>query len=87
MAHHKSAIKRMRRTLRRTEINKARRTRIRSGIKKVELAVVAGDAGAAKEALQAVQPVLMSGVGRGVVKKNTASRKLSRLSAQIKTLY
>jgi small subunit ribosomal protein S20 len=86
MAHHKSAIKRMRRTLRRTEINKTRRTRIRSSIKKVESAVVAGDAGAAKEALQAVQPVLMSGVGRGIVKKNTASRKLSRLSAQIKTL-
>jgi small subunit ribosomal protein S20 len=86
MAHHKSAIKRTRRTLRRTEINKTRRTRIRSGIKKVESAVVAGDVGAAKEALQAVQPVLMSGVGWGIVKKNTASRKLSRLSAQIKTL-
>ena len=86
MAHHKSAIKRMRRTLRRTAINKTRRTRIRTGIKKVEAAVVAGDAGVAKEALKAVQPVLMAGVGKGVVVKNTASRRLSRLSAQIKAL-
>ena len=60
--------------------------RIRTGIKKVEAAAVAGDAGAAKEALKAVQPVLMAGVGKGVVVKNTASRKLSRLSAQIKAL-
>ncbi|MDA0262300.1 MAG: 30S ribosomal protein S20 [Proteobacteria bacterium] len=86
MAHHKSAIKRMNRTLRRTEINKARRTRIRTGIKKVEAAVMAGDSGTAKEALQAVQPVLMRGVGKGIVKSNTASRKLSRLSASIKAL-
>ena len=86
MAHHKSAIKRMRRTRRHTEVNKARRTRIRSGIKKVETAVETGDASAAKEAFQAMQPILMGGVGKGVINKNTASRKLSRLSARIKTI-
>ena len=86
MPHHKSAIKRMRRTQRRTEINKARRTQIRSGIKKVESAVAAGDGSIAKEAFQAMQPVLMSGVGKGVIKGNTASRKLSRLAARIKTI-
>ena len=86
MANHKSAIKRVRRTRRRTEINKARRTRIRTSIKKVEAAVSLGDAAAAKDALRTMQPVLMSGVNKGVIKKNTASRKLSRLSARIKAL-
>ncbi len=86
MAHHKSATKRVRRTQRRVEINKARRARIRTGIKKVEAAVGTGDAAAAKDALRATQPILMSGVNKGVLKKNTASRKLSRLSARIKAL-
>ena len=86
MPNHKSAIKRMRRTVRRTDINKARRTRIRSSIKKVESAVATGDASAAKEAFQAMQPALMGGVGHGIIKKNTAARKLSRLAARIKTI-
>ena len=86
MAHHKSANKRVRRTRRRTEINKARRSRIRTGIRKVEAAIGGGDAALARDALRAVQPVLMSGVGKGVVRRNAASRKLSRLSARIKAL-
>ena len=86
MAHHKSAIKRVRRTRRRTEINKARRSRIRTGVKKVEAALGRGDAAAARDALRAVQPTVMSGAGKGAIKRNAASRKLSRLSARIKTL-
>ena len=86
MAHHKSANKRVRRTRRRTDINKARRSRIRTGVRRVEAAIGSGDAALAKDALRAMQPVLMSGVGKGVVRRNAASRKLARLSARIKAL-
>lgn len=86
MAHHKSAIKRIRQTERRTDVNRARVSRIRTFIKKVELAVQGGDAAAAKAALQAAQPEIMRGVTKGVLKLGTASRKVSRLAARVKAL-
>ena len=86
MANHKSAKKRIRQTARRTTVNGARRSRIRTFIKKVESALAAGDQSAAQEALKAAQPEMMRGAQKGVFHKNTMSRKLSRLSAAIKQL-
>ena len=84
MAHHQSAKKRIRQTERRTAVNRARVSRIRSFIKKVESAIVSGDAAAAKSALQAAEPEMMRGVKTGILHKNTASRKVSRLTARVK---
>lgn len=84
MANHASARKRIRRNTRRAEINGARRGRIRTFIKKVELALTAGDSAAAEAAFKAAQPEIQRGVIKGILHKNTASRKLSRLSARIK---
>lgn len=86
MAHHASAKKRIRQTEKRTKVNRARVQRIRTFIRKVERAIAAGDGDEARVAFQAAQPELMRGVGKGVVHRNTASRKLSRLSARIKAL-
>lgn len=86
MANHKSAEKRIRQTERRTEVNGARRSRIRTFVKKVELAITGGDKSAAAEAFKAAQPEMMRGVTKGVLHANTVSRKLSRLSARIKAL-
>lgn len=86
MAHHKSAQKRIRRNANRYAINHARKSRIRTFIKKVELAIAAGDASEAQVAFKAAQPEMMRGVTRGVFHKNTISRKISRLNANIKTL-
>lgn len=86
MAHHPSAKKRIRQTARRTEVNGARVSRIRSFVKKVELAISAGDSDAAKAALRAAEPQLMKGVQAGVVQKNTASRKVSRLAARVRDM-
>ncbi len=86
MANHKSAEKRNRRAQRRTEINGARVSRIRTELKKVETAIASGDKSAASDAFKQAQPELMRGVTKGVVHKNTASRKLSRLSSRIKSL-
>lgn len=86
MANHKSAEKRNRRAQRRTEINGARVSRIRTFLKRVELAIASGDKGAASEAYKQAQPELMRGVTKGVVHRNTAARKLSRLSGRIKAL-
>ena len=86
MAHHKSAKKRIRQTERRTEVNRARVSRIRTFVKKVELAIVSGDAAAAKAALHEAEPQMMRGVQAGVLHKNTASRKVSRLSARVKDM-
>jgi small subunit ribosomal protein S20 len=86
MANHKSAEKRIRQTARRTAVNKARVSRLRTFVKKVEAAIASGDKEAAKAAFDAAQPELHRGVGKGVVHKNTASRKLSRLSSRIKAL-
>jgi small subunit ribosomal protein S20 len=86
MANHKSAEKRIRQTERRTAVNRARVSRVRTFIKKVETAIESGDKEAARNAFIVAQPELQRGVGKGVVHKNTAARKLSRLSSRIKAL-
>ncbi len=86
MAHHTSAKKSIRQTERRSTVNRARLSRVRSFIKKVETAIEAGDKKVAAAALKAAQPVMHRGVRAGVLHRNTVSRKLSRLSARIKTL-
>ncbi|CAK0749117.1 30S ribosomal protein S20 [Azospirillaceae bacterium] len=86
MANHKSAEKRIRQTERRTEVNRARVSRIRSFVKKVELAIQSGDKVAAAAAFKEAQPEMQRGVTKGVLHLNTVSRKLSRLSARINSL-
>ncbi|MEJ1992093.1 MAG: 30S ribosomal protein S20 [Maritimibacter sp.] len=86
MANSPQAKKRARQALRRTDINKARRSRIRTYLRNVEEAIASGDKEAAATALKAAQPELMRGVTKGVFHKNTASRKMSRLSARVKAL-
>ena len=86
MAHHKSAKKRIRQPERRTEVNRARVSRIRTFVKKGETLIEGGDKALAAEALRAAEPELMRGVQAGVVHQNTASRKVSRLVARIKSL-
>ena len=86
MANIQSAKKRVRRNARRTTINHARMGRIRTYIKKVELAIEGGDKDAAQQALKAAQPEIMRGVTKGVLHRNTASRKVSRMSARVKAL-
>lgn len=86
MANTPQARKRIRRNTRRTEINTARMSRIRSFVKKVEMACEAGDKDAAAAALKAAQPELARGVARGVMHKNTVARKMSRLSSRVKAL-
>lgn len=86
MANTRQSQKRARQTIARTEVNKARRSRIRTFLRKVEDAIAGGDAAVAKEALRVAQPELMRGVTRGVFHKNTASRKISRLSSRVKAL-
>ena len=81
-----SAKKRVRRNEKRAGINSAARSALRTFIKKVEIALAAGDAKGAEEALKAVQPKLARSATRGLIEKNAASRKMSRLSARIKTL-
>ena len=86
MANTPQAKKRIRRNDRRAEINGARMSRIRSFVKKVEAACAAGDKDAAQAALQQAQPELARGVARGVLHKNTASRKFSRLTKRVGAL-
>jgi small subunit ribosomal protein S20 len=82
----KSAIKRVRRNKRREDVNTARVGRIRTFVKKVETAIAGGDKTAARAAFSAAQPEIMRGVTKGVLHKNTASRKIARLNARIKSL-
>jgi len=86
MANTPQAKKRARQNERRLEVNKARRSRIRTELRKVEEAIASGDKDAATAALRAAQPELMRGVSKGIYHKNTASRKMSRLSARVKVL-
>jgi small subunit ribosomal protein S20 len=86
MANHKSAEKRIRQTEKRTLVNKARLSRIRTFVKKVEAAIASGDKDAARAAFVEAQPELQRGVSRGVLHRNTVSRKISRLSHRIATL-
>lgn len=86
MANTRSAKKAIRQSARRTEINKSRRGRVRSLVRKVEEAIASGDQKLASEALKAAQPEMMRGAQKGVLHKNTAARKISRLSSRIKAL-
>lgn len=86
MANSPQSKKRARQAQRRTLINKTRRTRIRTYLRKVEEALAGGDAAVAAAALREAQPEVMRGVSKGILHKNTASRKISRLSARVKAL-
>lgn len=86
MANSPQSKKRARQNERRLDINKARRSRIRTFLRKVEEAIASGDKDAAQSALRAAQPELMRGVTKGVFHKNTAARKMSRLSSRVKSL-
>jgi len=86
MANSPQAKKRARQNEKRFAVNKARRSRIRTHLRKVEEAIASGDKDAAQAALRAAQPELMRGVTKGVFHKNTAARKMSRLSARVKAL-
>ena len=86
MANTPSAKKRIRNTLRKTDTNKSRRSRIKTFIRKVEDAIESKDAKLAVDSLKAAQPEIMRGVTKGIFHKNTASRKISRLSSRVKAI-
>jgi len=86
MANTPGAKKAVRKIARRTEVNKARRSRVRTFLRKFEEAVTSGDAAAAKAAFVEAQSELMRAVSKGVVHKNTGSRKVSRLAARLKKM-
>lgn len=86
MAHHKSAQKRIRANARRAEVNTARVGRIRTFLKRVEAAISTGNKDSAQAEFKLAQPELQRGTTRGVIHRNTVSRKLSRLSARIKAM-
>lgn len=86
MANSPQSKKRARQSEARYAVNKARRSRIRTYLRKVEEALASGDQAAAAEALRLAQPELARGVTKGVVHKNTAARKISRLSSRVKSL-
>lgn len=86
MANIQSAKKRIRRNARRADINGVRRSRIRTFIKNVEVAIAGGDAATAQTALQAAQPEMQRGVAKGLFHKKTVSRKISRMSQAIKSI-
>jgi small subunit ribosomal protein S20 len=86
MANTPQSKKRARQTERVTAVNKARRSRIRTYLRKVEEALASGNSDAAAAALKAAQPELARGVTKGVLHKNTVARKMSRLSSRVKAL-
>ena len=86
MANTASARKRIRQTEVRTARNVARRSRVRTFVKKVETAIASGDKEQAVSALRAAQPEMQRAVGKGIAHANTVSRKISRLSARIKAI-
>ena len=86
MPHHKSAEKRLRQTEKRTVINRARLSRVRTFVKKVETAIETGDKAVAQSAFQVAQPELHRATTKGVMHKNTVARKLSRLATRINAL-
>lgn len=86
MANTRQSKKRARQNDKRLAVNKARRSRIRTFLRKVEEAIASGDKESATAALRAAQPELMRGVTKGVYHKNTAARKMSRLNARVKSL-
>ena len=86
MANTKSAKKATRKIARRTEVNKARRSRMRGFVRKVEEALAAGDQNTAAAALREAEPEMMRSAQKGVIHKLTASRKISRLSKRVAKL-
>ncbi|HZU91603.1 MAG TPA: 30S ribosomal protein S20 [Stellaceae bacterium] len=86
MANHKSAEKRLRQTEKRTARNRARKSRVRTFVKKVEAAIASGDKEAAQSAFRLAQPELHRATTKGVLHKNTVARKLSRLATRINAL-
>jgi len=86
MASHKSAEKRIRQIAKRTALNRARISRVRTFVKKVETAIASGDKAAAQDAFQHAQPELHRAITKGVLHKNTVSRKLSRLAVRVNAL-
>ena len=86
MANTASARKRIRQNVVRTERNAARKSRMRTFVKKVEAAIAGGDREAANAALREAQPEMQRAAGKGVIHKNTVARKLSRMTARIKTI-
>lgn len=86
MANSPQSKKRARQNEARFKVNKMRRSRIRTFLRAVEEAIAAGDQSAAASALKAAQPELMRGVTKGVIHKNTASRKMSRLASRVKAI-
>lgn len=86
MANNPSARKRIRQTAKRTVINKSRVSRIRTFVRKVELALASGNAEAARTAFKAAEPEIRRGVSKGVLHLNTAARKISRLARRVKAL-
>ncbi len=86
MANTSSAKKAVRVQARKTAVNKARKTMVRSHLRKVEDAITAGNKDDAQTAVKAAEPVMMRAVTKGVFKKNTASRKISRLNKRVKTM-
>jgi small subunit ribosomal protein S20 len=86
MANTKSARKAARQAVRKTEINKTRRTMLRNSVRKVEEAITSGDRAAASAALKAAEPAIMRAAQLGVIHKNNASRKVSRLTHRVAKL-
>lgn len=86
MANTPSAKKAARKIERRTEVNRSRRSRVRTFLRKLEDAITSGDAAAASVAFKAAEPEIMRAVTKGVLHKNTASRKVSRLAARVRKL-
>jgi small subunit ribosomal protein S20 len=86
MANTSSAKKAARQMIRRTEVNKARRSGMRTEVRRVEEAIASGDQSAAAAALKACQPVLARAAQKGIIVKGNASRKVSRLNARIKAM-
>lgn len=86
MANIKSAKKAIRQIARRTEVNKSRRSRMKSSVRWVEEAIASGDQAAAREALKDAQPELMRSASKNLIHKNAASRKISRLASRVKAM-
>ena len=86
MANTTSAKKAVRKIARRTAVNRSRRSKMRTFVRKVEEAIASGDAKAAQAALATAEPIMMRAAQKGVVHKNTASRSISRLTRRVKSL-
>lgn len=86
MANTPSAKKRLRRAIRRTEVNRSRKSRVKTHIRAVEDAIAAGDKSAATEAFKAVEPEIMRGAQKGIMHRNTAARRVSRLSRLVQAM-